>query len=143
MSERDFEAVVEAYHQSADVFVSGDPEPFAGLWSRGDDITLANPFGPPVRGWDAVRGAMVKAAANYRDGGATGFERISDYATADLAYMLEIERFRSKVGGAKELSPIVLRVTTVFRREFGEWRLVHRHADPTTTAQQPEAVLGE
>ena len=40
---------------------------------------------------------MDRAATNFREGEAIGFERISDYATADLAYTVEIEHFRSKL----------------------------------------------
>ena len=67
-------------------------------------------------------------------------ERISDYATADLAYILEIERGRMKVGVADEMAPVSLRVTTIFRREDGEWRIVHRHADPITSPRPPESI---
>jgi ketosteroid isomerase-like protein len=35
-----------------------------------------------------------------------------------------------------------LRVTTVFRREDGEWRVVHRHADPVPDSESTPAQLG-
>jgi ketosteroid isomerase-like protein len=54
---------------------------------------------------------------------------------------VEVERLRSKVGGREDLAPVELRVTTVFRREDGRWRIVHRHADPITTPQAAESVL--
>jgi ketosteroid isomerase-like protein len=59
----------------------------------------------------------------------------------DLAYILEIERCRVKVGGARDRAPAALRVTTIFRREEDGWRLVHRHADPITTSRPAESVL--
>lgn len=130
------EALADRYHQALDVFVAGDPDLLATLYSKADDVTLANPFGPPARGWDEIEHRMRRAAGNYRDGHATGFERVSDVASADIAYMVEIERYESKVGGAEELAPIAVRVTTIFRRERDQWRVVHRHADPTT-AERP------
>ena len=51
---------------------------------------------------------MERAASNYRDGEAIGFERISEYAMADFGYIIEIERFRSKVDGGDKLVPIAL-----------------------------------
>jgi len=60
------------------------------------------------------------------------FERISEYATADLAYILELERWRGKVGGVDWLVPMALRVTTLYRREDGGWKIAHRHADAIT-----------
>jgi hypothetical protein len=33
------------------------------------------------------------------------------------------------------------RVIAEFRREDGTWKIVHRHADPITTAQPVESVI--
>jgi ketosteroid isomerase-like protein len=59
----------------------------------------------------------------------------------DLAYTLEIERTGIKAGGSDNIGPVSLRVTTIFRREDGEWRIVHRHADPITSPQSIESLL--
>ncbi len=143
MAASDLTQVIEQYHQTLDAFVTGDPEPTKRLWSRRDDVTLANPLGPPARGWDQVEATLERAAAQLRDGEPCTYEQISEYATADLAYNLEIERTRAKVGGGDELRPVALRVTTIFRREEGAWRIVHRHADPITTPRSIESVVGQ
>jgi ketosteroid isomerase-like protein len=132
---------VEQDHLALDAFVKGNPEPLKSLYSRRDDVTIANPFGPAARGWKQAAETMERAAANYRDGEATGFERISEYATADLGYIVEVERFRSKIGGADELVPISLRATTIFRCEDGHWKIIHRHADPITSPRQSASVV--
>jgi ketosteroid isomerase-like protein len=137
----DLAQVIEHYHRALNAFVKGDPEPNKRLWSRGDDVTLANPLGPPARGWDRVEETLERAASLLRDGEPNTFERISEYATADLAYIVEIERNRSKIGGADERASISLRVTTIFRREEDGWRIVHRHADPITTPRPIESVV--
>jgi ketosteroid isomerase-like protein len=120
------------YHRALEAFVQGDPEPVLALWSRRDDATLANPFGPPVKGWEAVRGASVRAASQVADGEGFSVESISSFATTNLAYELEIHRFRARLGVAAEPTPMSLRVTTIYRREDDGWRVVHRHADPIT-----------
>jgi ketosteroid isomerase-like protein len=61
----------------------------------------------------------------------------------ELAYVVRVERARAKVGGREDIAPIDLRVTTIFRPEEGTWKVVHRHADPITTAQPAESVLQE
>jgi len=133
--------VVEQYHQALGEFMKGDHEPAKQLFSERDDVTLGNPFGPFARGWTQVVETMKRAASNYRDGEAGGFDRISKSVGPDLAYIVEVERLRSKVGGREEVAPLSLRVTTIFRREDGRWRIVHRHADPITTVQLAESVL--
>jgi ketosteroid isomerase-like protein len=84
---------------------------------------------------------MQRAASHYREGDAIGFDEISRYVTPDLACIVEVEHLKSKVGGHEEVAPVNLRVTSIFRREDGRWRLVHRHADPITTVQPAESVL--
>jgi ketosteroid isomerase-like protein len=124
-------------------FARGDPEPLKNLYSRRDDVIIANPFGPPAKGWEKAAETMDRAAANYRDGEAAGFERIAEYATETLGYIIEIERYRSKVGGSENLTPLALRVTTIFRREDGAWRVVLRHADPITSARPAASILAQ
>src|SRR5919199_3233098 len=131
----DFELVVEPYHQALGKIIKGDPEGYKELYSHRDDVTLANPFGPPARGWDEVAKTLERAATHYRDGEASGFENLAKYTTAELAYTVEIERCQAKVEGRDDITPIAVRLTTVFRPEGGTWKVVHRHADPITTPQ--------
>jgi ketosteroid isomerase-like protein len=129
------------YHRAGREITNGNPDVYKGLYSRRDDVTLANPFGPPVRGWSEVSATLDRAAANYRDGEIVGFENASTVITPDLAYTVEVESYRARVGGAEELTPVSLRVTTIFRREDGIWKVVHRHADPITGQRPPESVV--
>ena len=113
------------------------------MWSHGQDVSVANPYGPPVRGWDKVEEVVEHAASFRRDGEATGFEVVAKYATAELAYVVQIERAKSKVGDREDLTPYAVRATMIFRPEDGGWKIVHRHADPITTAQPAESVIQE
>ncbi|BAS09105.1 conserved hypothetical protein [Arthrobacter sp. Hiyo4] len=60
---------------------------------------------------------------------------------AILACFLDIEHWQAKVGGGDKLSPFDLRVTSIYRLEGDTRALVHRHADPITTTQAPDAGL--
>ena len=137
----DFNRVVEKYHLALGEFMKGNPAPAKELYSQRDDVTLGNPFGPFARGWQQVVETMEKAASNYRDGDATGFENLAECVTSDLAYLVEAERVRSKVGGRSDVTPLALRATSIFRPEDGLWKIVHRHADPITTPQSADSVL--
>ncbi len=128
----DLKDVRARYRRSLEAFIKGDPEPQKLIWSRRDDITLANPLGPPVKGYQSVCGAMDLAAGQLRDGEGLTLETISFVETPDLAYEVFIQRGRMRLGDADELASTALRVTSVFRREDDTWKLVHRHADPLT-----------
>jgi ketosteroid isomerase-like protein len=132
---------LEDYHNAGVAVTNGDPEVYKRLYSRRDDVTLANPFGPPAPGWSDVAATLDRAAANYRDGQAVAFDNISTVVTRELAYIVEIESYRARVGGAEEVAPVAVRVTTVFRREDGAWKVVHRHADPITAPRPPVSVI--
>jgi len=139
----DLDEVIEQYNLALGEFVKGNPEPVKQMFSHQEDVTLANPLGPPVRGWEQVAATIDRAASNFRDGEFTGFENVVKYVTPDLAYIVEIERTKAKVGGREDVAPSALRVTMIFRPEEGTWKVVHRHADPITTPQPPESLIRE
>jgi ketosteroid isomerase-like protein len=136
----DLNKLRDKYHQSVAAFIQGDPGVQKPLWSRRDDVTLANPLGPPAKGFDAVCQAMDSAALQISEGDGYTFDTIAWVETADLAYEVGIQRNRAKLGDAAEKAPITLRVTTVFRREDDGWKIVHRHADPITTPRPAVSV---
>ena len=138
-SVKELEQVVQQYHTALDAIVRGRPEPFKALFSHADDVVLANPFGPAVQGWDDVSAALDYASSRFSDGEASGFDRRGSYLTADLATIYEVEHGKVSVGGGP-VTAWVLRTTTTFRREDGTWKVVHRHADPISTAS-PEGPL--
>ena len=143
MEPSDFDELIERYHVALSEWPKGNFAPALKFFSERDDVTLANPFGPAVRGWREVADTVERAASQYRDGEAVGFETTSKYASSDLAYIVEVERYKAKIGGSDEITPVSLRVTSIFRREDGEWKLVHRHADPITSARAAESVVTE
>ena len=84
---------------------------------------------------------MERAASLYRDGEFTAFENVVKYVTPELAFIVEVERFEVKIAGREEVAPVALRTTSILRPEDGIWKVVHRHADPITTAQPAESVI--
>jgi ketosteroid isomerase-like protein len=129
----DFDGAIEAFRQASGALLRGDSKPSMALFSRSDDVTLANPLGPPRRGPAEVTRAAVDAAAHVSDGSIRGFEEVSRYSAADLGYVVQIERVQARLTGSGNMTPISLRATIIFRREGDTWKIVHRHADPITT----------
>ncbi len=138
----DLDELIEQYHLALGEILKGNPEPVKKLCSHREDVTLANPHGPPVRGWEQVAAAIEHVASTRRDGEFVDSEIVAKYATPELAYVVQIERLKAKVGGREDITPYSLRATMI-RPEDGEWKVVHRHADPITTAQPAESVLQE
>jgi ketosteroid isomerase-like protein len=141
MTASDFDDFIEQYHQALDEILKGSPRGYDRVYSRREDVTLANPFGPPVQGWEQVAQTIERAASTFRDGEVTGFERVVTCITSELAYIVEVERGQTRVLGADDTTPIALRVTSIFRPEDGTWKVVHRHADPITTTRPAQSVI--
>jgi ketosteroid isomerase-like protein len=135
--------LIKQYQLALDEFMKGNPRPVQELFSHRDDASLANPYGPPVRGWEGIAKTTEHAASLRRDGRAAGFEIVAKNVTPELAYVVQIEHMESKVGEREDVTPYALRATMIFRPEDGTWRVVHRHADPITTPQPAESVIRE
>ncbi len=137
----DVDQLIEQFHLASGEFLKGNPKPTQELFSHREDVTLANPFGPPVRGWEQVAKVSEHAASQVRDGEFVSAEIIEKNVTPELAYVVEIEQAKAKIGGSEDITPFALRVTMIFRPEEDTWKIVHRHADPITTPQPAESVI--
>jgi ketosteroid isomerase-like protein len=139
----DVDELIERYQLGLDDFMKGNPEPIKELFSHREDVTLANPLSPPAHGWEQVGTTIEHAASQFRDGRLVSVEIVEKQATSEFAYVVRVERAKAKVGGSDDIVPIALRVTMVFRPEEGEWKIVHRPADPITPPQPAESVIQE
>src|SRR5215211_5477371 len=130
----DVDKLIEHYQLATAEFVKGNPEPYKALFSHREDVTLANPFFPPVHGWEQVAETLERTASLLRDGEFVGSEIISKCVTAELAYVVSLVR---------ETAPIALRTTMILSPEGGVWKVVHLHEDPITSPQPAESVIQE
>jgi len=137
-------------------FMNGDMRRWAELVSIAPDFTLMQPFGgPSSHGFDASPERLADMARTFHHG-ETGLEIEQSYAVDGMVVLVMIERQLAAIGPLP-MQDWSLRVTEVYRRDAGEWRLVHRHADPLTAprsldetarlargaATPPAAVAGE
>ena len=137
----DVDQLIEQYQLALDEFVKGNAEPVKKLFSHREDVSLANPLGPPARGWELVAQPIQRAASQIRDGEDLRFETVAKYVTPELAYVVWLERVKAKLGAREDVAPFTLRVTSIFGPEDGVWKIVHRHADPITTARPAESMI--
>jgi ketosteroid isomerase-like protein len=127
------QAVLPRLREESIALHNGDPGPRLALWSRKDPVTL---FGALQikSGWNDVGQVFEWVASRFSNCTSFEFEVIGADASGDLGYVVGTEHTTASVGGAPA-EAYELRVTTIFRRENGDWKAVHRHADPV-----PESV---
>lgn len=98
-------------------------------------------FGAALQGsgWPKISAIFDLVASRFSNCTSWEYEVIAADASGDLAYIVGIEHTTASVDGATP-EPYALRVTNILRRERGEWKVVHRHADPmpdsTATSRQ-------
>jgi ketosteroid isomerase-like protein len=116
---------------------NGDAEPRLALWSRNDPVTV---FGAKVSatGWAELDPMFHAVASWFSDSTEYDFEVVAAGASGDLAYTVGYEHNRVKVDGQPQT--YTLRVTHVYRREDGQWRIVHRHGDIPPAGDHPIAA---
>jgi ketosteroid isomerase-like protein len=112
---------------------NGRAEERLTMWSRKDPVSV---FGVwrVNKGWDGVRDAITQVAKRFSACTAYDFKVEVADVSGDLAYTVGYEPTACSVDGVPQ--SYTLRVTNIYRREDGEWRLVHRHAD-RLAGQQP------
>ena len=107
--------------------LKGDCSGYVALLSNRDDVSWGNPFGPFSIGRENVETTLAAAAARMQGGSTSEPNRIAIYQADGIATVVEVERGDGTAG------PFELRVTSVYREEDLDWKLVHRHADPIST----------
>ncbi len=106
------------------------------IWSARDPVTLFGAWGPCNSGWEEVSQTFHWVASRFSNCTAYEFELVAAGVSGDLAYTVGYEHSSASVDGGP-VEPNTLRVTHVYRREDGEWKIVHRHGDHPPPDQSP------
>ena len=125
----EFLAAVMPRQRQADLaLLNGDSGPRKMLWSHKAPVTVLG-AAKTVSGWAEVESLFDWLASNFSNGDMYELDVTAAGVSGDLGYIVGAEHSRASVGGEPS-APIALRVTLIFRREDGEWKEIHRHADP-------------
>ena len=114
--------------QAERALVNGDPAPRLAMTSTEDPVTVFGAKVPVRSGWDEVSETLRWLAARWSDSTNYRFEVVAADVSGDMAYLVGFEHVANSVVGVP-VEPYTLRVTHIFRRENGEWKIAHRHAD--------------
>jgi ketosteroid isomerase-like protein len=127
-TEAEIAELVQRTEIATTAFMRGDMERYLELTPHVKGFTLFNPFGGEAGHYEDRRESLLAAASYFRFGEAQ-IELVSTRASGNILVLVMIERQHGEVGGLPDQT-WPLRVTQIYLREGGEWRLAHRHADP-------------
>ena len=116
--------------EAEEALTQGDPEPRFAMWSRRDPVSVLGAWGPNKTGWDELSRIFLWVADRMAKSKITDFRFDVEVAdvSGDMAYSVGYERFNASIDDGPT-EPYTIRVTHVYRREDGEWKIVHRHGD--------------
>ena len=128
-SMRELSAFVDRCHAAITEQSQGHPESFLELWSRAGDVTIMAAIGGYQVGFDAIRELLTAASKTQHFDGWRA-ENVATVLDENLAFTVELEHY-SYTGDAED-EGMTLRATQIYRREDGQWRVIHRHGDILT-----------
>lgn len=106
------------------------------LFSHRDDTSVLGGFGGHEVGWAEI-GPRLDWVAESFAGGHFEYEHVVSAVGDDMGLVVQLERGEVRYRGFDAPARLALRVTMLFRREDGEWRLVSRHADEQVEKRKP------
>jgi ketosteroid isomerase-like protein len=114
------------FYEALNRMTAGDSSQLADIWSHSETVTTMHPIGGEQVGWDAVKESFDQVAG-LATSGHVELAGQTIQSGGELAYELGVERGQFQLAG--ESITIEQRVTNIYRREHGEWKIVHHHAD--------------
>jgi ketosteroid isomerase-like protein len=105
---------------------NGDADPRRALWSRNEPVSILGAL-RNAYGQQEVEQAFTFLERMFSDCTSYIFDLQAYDVGGDMAYTSGLEHTSTSVDGKP--GSFTLRATQVYRREGGEWKVAHRHAD--------------
>jgi len=122
----------DRFYAALNRMANSDASPMSAVWSHGEDVTAMHPIEERGEGWEQVR-SQFEQVGSLASGGQVRLSNQLIRVGTDLAYEVGIEEGEVTLAG--ERIPLKHRVTNIYRREGGEWKMVHHHTDSSPAMQ--------
>ncbi|HZP75963.1 MAG TPA: nuclear transport factor 2 family protein [Pseudolabrys sp.] len=124
-----FTQFMKTREQAADAYVRGDGKPVDAMVPHQGSSTFHSPRGDTVTGAEDVAARYLKDAQAFHKNGVSHFEVLQQAADDTLAFWTGFQVATVQIGDMPRPIDMRIRVTEIFHRIDGEWKLIHRHAD--------------
>ena len=123
----------DQFYAALNRMLNGDAGPMMEVWSHNSDVTTMHPVEGQQVGWEQVRASWEQFAQLCSGGQVTSRDPLIRVG-GDLAYQIGTEAGEGTLAG-QQVS-FEHRVTNVYRREAGGWKIVHHHTDLNPAMQE-------
>ena len=114
------------FYAALNKMTNGNPQPLSDIWSHNSSVTTMHPIGGRQVGWKDVWETWDQTAQVASEGQVKIQDQIIRLV-GDLAYEIGVENAGFKIAGQKVTDQV--RVTNIYQREGGTWKIVHHHTD--------------
>lgn len=114
------------FYSALNAMIGGKSAAMADAWAHDASVSTMHPIGGRESGWDQVR-ASFEGVGSVASGGHVELVDQELQVAGDMAYEIGIERGHATLAG--ENVKFEQRVTNVYRRDGGTWKVVHHHTD--------------
>jgi ketosteroid isomerase-like protein len=120
----------ETFYAALNRMLNGDAGPMGEIWSHSETVTTMHPIGGREVGWDQVRQSWEQVAQLARAGNVQLNDQFIQ-VNGDTAYELGVESAEFTLAGRAVAG--ACRVTNIYQRDSGAWKIVHHHTDTSPT----------
>jgi ketosteroid isomerase-like protein len=125
----DFQDFLETRKQAALGYVNGDYEPLSRIVATKSPASFFSPMGDVVEGAEKVAARYEKDANSFDEGSTSELDIVSSGSDGDFGYWVGYQKAKVHMKGKPDAVPMKIRITELFRKEHGDWKMIHRHAD--------------
>jgi len=135
-----FRALIsQRQHEAEEALVRGDVGPRLQMWSHNDPVSLFAAVGRSKSGWNELDPAFHAVASRLVGGHDVSYEIMAFDVTDEMAWTAGFVHFTVSIDGGP-LTRYTLRITHVYRREAGEWKVVHEHSNSSQPPDPPRQL---
>ena len=114
------------FYAALNKMVNGSSQSLSDIWSHSPAVTTMHPIGGRQVGWKDVWATWDQTAKVASEGQV----KLQDQfirVVGDMAYEIGVENASIMIAGQKVTDQV--RVTNIYQKEGGTWKIVHHHSD--------------
>jgi ketosteroid isomerase-like protein len=129
MPATNFEDFMTARQRAAEAYVRGDGAEVDALIPHSGAASFHSPTGDTVTGGEAVAKRYLKDAAAFHANGVSRLDVVQKGHSGDVGFWTGFQIAKVQIGDMPKPVEMRIRVTEIFRKIDGDWKMIHRHAD--------------
>jgi ketosteroid isomerase-like protein len=118
---------VDGFYKALNTMFTGDVGAIQKAWSHQDDVSYMGPAGGVLVGWSDVEKSWQEQAA-LKLGGSISPKNMHVVMGQDVAIVINTEEGENVAPDGQTVE-VSIRVTSTFRNEDGQWKMIGHHSD--------------